>query len=263
LNPLTGITVTLNIMLERGGTLTEAGAVMVKSVPVPVSETVRGLPLALSVIVMVPLRAPVAVGVNVTLIVQFMLAGTDAPHVFVSAKSPEAVIEVIFSARLPLLVSVIIFAGELVVVTSWLPKFKLVGATTATGALAVPVPVSVANWALLGSTSVNTSLAISVAATEGVNVTLTLHEAPAARLAPHVFDEIAKSVAATGGAVATIAMFVMASAVELLFVNMIVCGAVVAPTSCVPKSTLVGDTATASSRGNFATNASELPLRVV
>ena len=77
-----------------------------------------------------PVRAPVAVGVNVTLIVQVIPAGTDAPHVFVSAKSPEPVIEVIFSTRLPLFFSVIVLAGELVVVTSWLPKSRLVGITT-------------------------------------------------------------------------------------------------------------------------------------
>ncbi len=55
------------------------------AIPVPVRPTVWGLPLALSVIVMAPVRVPVAVGVNVTLIVQFPLAATDAPHVFVCA----------------------------------------------------------------------------------------------------------------------------------------------------------------------------------
>lgn len=40
LNPLTGVTVTLNILLEPRGTLNEGGAVTVKSVPVPLSGTV-------------------------------------------------------------------------------------------------------------------------------------------------------------------------------------------------------------------------------
>ena len=166
--------------------MTDAWAVTVKSDPVPVSGTVRGLPLALSVIVMVPVRAPVAVGVNVTLIVQVIPAGSDAPHVFISAKSPELVIEVIFRTRLPLFFSMIVLAGELVVVTSWLPKSKLVGVRTATGAFAVPVPVSVANCGLLGSTSVKTSLADSADATEGVKVTFTVHDIPAGRLAAQV-----------------------------------------------------------------------------
>ena len=43
-----------------------AGAVM----PIPVRETICGLPTALSVMVMVPLRVPIAAGVKVTRIVQ-------------------------------------------------------------------------------------------------------------------------------------------------------------------------------------------------
>jgi hypothetical protein len=51
--------------------------------PVPVRLTVCGLPLALSVMVRVPLRTPVAVGVKVTLIVQLAPAPTLAPQVLV------------------------------------------------------------------------------------------------------------------------------------------------------------------------------------
>jgi len=244
--------------------MTEAGAVSVKSDPVPVSGTVRGLPLALSVTVMVPVRAPIAVGVNVTLIVQVIPAGSDAPHVFVSAKSPELVIEVIFSTRLPLFFSVIVLAGELGVDTSWLPKSKLVGVRTATGAFAVPVPVSVANCGLLGSASVKTSFADSTEATEGVKVTFTVHDIPAGRLEVQVPPgAMAKSTPAAGGAIATIAMFVIERAVELLFVKVTVCGPAGAPTSCVPKSTFAGDTTTDRISGNFATNASEAPFSVV
>ena len=53
------------------------------AVPVPVRLTVCGLPLALSVIVIVPFCAPVAVGVNVTLTVHCPLAATEAPQVLV------------------------------------------------------------------------------------------------------------------------------------------------------------------------------------
>jgi len=59
--------------------------------PVPVSVTVCGLIGALSVIAMVPLRVPVAVGVRVTLIVQLAPAARLAPHVFVTPKSEEFV----------------------------------------------------------------------------------------------------------------------------------------------------------------------------
>jgi len=50
---------------------------------VPVSPTDCGLLVALSVIVKVPVRAPAAAGVKVTLIVQLAPALTLLPQVFV------------------------------------------------------------------------------------------------------------------------------------------------------------------------------------
>jgi hypothetical protein len=61
---------------------------IVKSVPIPVSATACGLPEALSVIVTLAARLPVAVGLKVTLIEQFAPAVTLAPQVFVAEKSP-------------------------------------------------------------------------------------------------------------------------------------------------------------------------------
>jgi hypothetical protein len=55
------------------------------AVPVPVRLIVCGLPDALSVMVTVPVRVPVAVGLKVTLILQFPPAATEVPHVFVCA----------------------------------------------------------------------------------------------------------------------------------------------------------------------------------
>src|ERR1700680_1863216 len=56
--------------------------------PVPVSETVCGLLLALSLTSMVAARAPSANGVNFTLMVQCAFAARLTPQVFVSVKSP-------------------------------------------------------------------------------------------------------------------------------------------------------------------------------
>ena len=50
--------------------------------PVPLRLTACGLPLPLSVIVTDALRVPVAVGVNVTLRVQFPPAATLVPQLF-------------------------------------------------------------------------------------------------------------------------------------------------------------------------------------
>jgi len=67
---------------------------------------VCGDPAALSVMLTAPVRVPVAVGVNVTLMVQEAPAATELPQVFVSAKSPLAVMLVMLNVPLPVLVSV-------------------------------------------------------------------------------------------------------------------------------------------------------------
>ena len=81
--------------------------------PVPLSATVCGLPLALSVILTLALRVPVAVGVKVTLIVQVapaaMVLGLIG-QVLVWAKSPAFVpvkpIVLMVRAALPLFLRV-------------------------------------------------------------------------------------------------------------------------------------------------------------
>jgi len=55
------------------------------AVPVPVRLTVCGLPAALSEMLTNAVRVPVAVGLNVTLIVQLPPAATELPQVLVSA----------------------------------------------------------------------------------------------------------------------------------------------------------------------------------
>jgi hypothetical protein len=65
--------------LRLAGDKDTAGAV----VPVPLSATVCGLPLALSVTEMLPLREPEAVGLKVTEIVHVPAAAIEAPQVLV------------------------------------------------------------------------------------------------------------------------------------------------------------------------------------
>jgi hypothetical protein len=85
------------------------------------------------VIVTAPVRFPAAVGVKVTLIVQFAPAATLDPQVLVCAKSPEAVIWEMESAALPEFVNVTVWAA-LVVPTSWLLNVKLAGDRLTAGA---------------------------------------------------------------------------------------------------------------------------------
>src|SRR5258708_34845506 len=109
----------------------------------PVSEIVCGLLEALSVRVTAPVRVPVVVGVNFTLIVQLAPAATDLPHVPTppKAKSPLTT-GLNVSVALPVLVSVVNFT-TLLVPTACLPKVSEVAERLAFGAATV-LTVSVA-----------------------------------------------------------------------------------------------------------------------
>src|SRR5437588_558795 len=151
------------------------------AVPFPLRGSICGLPPALSPSDSVPVRAPKAVGLKVTLMVQFPpaakvagLVGQALAPVLVAAKSPEAANELIVKPAVSVFVSVTVIA-VLVVVSSWLPKARLVGANPTPGAEFEPVPPRLMFGGLFTSSPVITSVTASVAATDGVKVTLTLH----------------------------------------------------------------------------------------
>lgn len=91
--------------------------------PVPLTDTVCGLPAALSENETVPLRLPVVVGTKVTLMAQFAPAASVEPQVFVWAKFAPAEILAIVSAAVPELVSVMT-KGWLAVPTTSSPNVK-------------------------------------------------------------------------------------------------------------------------------------------
>jgi hypothetical protein len=66
-----------------------------------------------------PVRVPIAVGVNVTLIWQFALAATLVPQLLVWAKSPLTAMLLMFNAALPVLERVTVFAALAVGAASW------------------------------------------------------------------------------------------------------------------------------------------------
>src|SRR5581483_2501387 len=80
----------------------------------PVRLIVCGLPVALSLIVSVPVRLPVDVGVKSTEIWQFAPAARLVPQLFVCAKSPLVPIDVMASASAPVLVIAMTCGGEVV-----------------------------------------------------------------------------------------------------------------------------------------------------
>ncbi len=75
----------------------------------------------------VPSRVPAVVGVKVTLIVQLAPDVKVEPQLLVSAKLVLIVILAMLSVAPPLLLKVTYWGNRLVLPTSSLPKFKLVG----------------------------------------------------------------------------------------------------------------------------------------
>jgi hypothetical protein len=113
-------------------------------VPVPLKATVCGDPVALSVIVSKPVWLPAAVGEKVTEMVQVAPVATLLPHVCVSAKSPDALMEVMESAAVPEFVSVMVCA-MLVEPVVCVAKVRLVGESVTAGVVTVTelVPVEI------------------------------------------------------------------------------------------------------------------------
>ncbi len=159
------------------GKVKEVGPIVTGCTPVPFRLSVCGLVIRLSVIVMDPVYGPVAVGVDVTLMVQVPRAATLVPQVFVWLKPTLATILVIGKAEVGLSFVNVTVIGALGMPIGWLAKVKEVGLSV-TGA--VPVPVRLYTWgdpeALL---SVTVRVPLSVPMTVGVNVTPNVQVAPA------------------------------------------------------------------------------------
>lgn len=142
----------------------------------PVTLTVCWLPavlLLLSVMTSEAERVPVAVGVNLTLIVQLPLAATDPPHVLVWEKSPGLVplkaMFVIVRATLPVLFNVNVCA-VLVEPRFWLLNVRLEVVVPAMGAFPLPVSVRICGLPLALSAMLNDPVRLKIP--PGVNVTL-------------------------------------------------------------------------------------------
>src|ERR1039457_4604332 len=155
---------------------------VVLPMPLPLRETAVGLLLALLVTVRVPVRAPDAVGLNVTVTVQEPPTAMLV-QLLVWLKSPvtatfETVAEVV-----PELVTVTVCAAA-VEPTSVRAKDRPAGAALSTGPGAVPVPVRLP--VLVTPPAWTGGPPVRVPPPVGVNFTLTGHEPFAAIDEPQV-----------------------------------------------------------------------------
>ena len=125
------------------------------SAPSPERPIDCGLPTASSVMAIVALLVPAALGVKVTVIAHCALGATDAPQVFVELKSarlvPVIAMLVIFSAAVPVFVSVT-DCEALITPTFSLGNTRPITERLTIGA-AVPVPLTAAVCGLAGASS--------------------------------------------------------------------------------------------------------------
>jgi hypothetical protein len=142
---------------------------------------------ALSAIFTLALRAPVACGVKITVIVHDPPAETVEGQLLVCEKSalltPMRLIAVIVRAVVWRFVKVVLI-GLLELPTITVPKLSELGEKV-TGL--IPVPFTAIVCGLLPALSEMVTVPDAVPATVGVNVTVMLQVAPAAMEVPHVF----------------------------------------------------------------------------
>src|SRR6266481_759747 len=208
----------------------------VKSSPVPLSAMLCGLSAALSVNVTAATRAPPAVGLNVTVIVQFALAARDEPQVLVSMKSPGFVppgaMLVIARAVPPLFVTVTI-CDALDTPETVAANVSVFAESIAVGCT-WPVPINAMECGFPGASSLITIEADLAPAAAGVNFTLKVQTALTAIEATQSF--------------VCVKSFAFAPVIEIpsmlrtavpVFVSVIICAALCVPTPCAVNVTLV------------------------
>jgi hypothetical protein len=198
-------------------------------VPVPLSATVCGEPLALSETESDAEKLVTEAGVKVIEIAQLDPATSEPPQVFEAiAKSlgfvPVMLMLLIVSAALPVFISVAVCAALVVPVTAENVSVPGVSETAGAGG-ADPVPLRVTVCGEPAALSVTESAAERLVAEAGVNVTEIVQLDPAASDAPQVFIDMAKSL----GFAPVMAMLPMVSAALPVFISVAVCAALVVP----------------------------------
>ena len=192
----------------------------------PVKFTVCGLPKALSEMLTAAARAPMAAGMNWTLIVQLPFTATELPQVLVTVKSPGFVPVVVMLAMLrtalPVLVRVTDFVA-LVVPRFWPPKLSDPTERLTAGPLPVPVKATVCG--LPGRLSAMLTAAARAPGTVGENFTRIVQLAFCARLLPHVLVS-----EKSAGFAPVILMLVMVKLALPVFVKVTVWEELVVPT---------------------------------
>src|SRR5437016_1758315 len=196
------------------------------AVPFPLRENICGLPPALSVTDSDPVRAPEAVGVKVTLMVQFApaakvagLVGQALAPVLVAAKSPEGDRKSVVKGERAELGGVTVI-GAVAAESGWLRKSLFVAddgmrGSAVSGVQACALPLSPA-------LSVTDSDPVRAPEAVGVKVTLMVQFAPAAKVAGLVGQALAPVLVAAKSPEAANELIITAAVTSVVSVMVIV-----------------------------------------
>lgn len=236
----------LVVFCACAGNVTLAGVtitVVTCAVVVPLSVTVCGLPVALSLIESVPVLGAVPVGVNVTKIVQLAFCAIPLP--VVEQVPPEtangpvvAMIEKVTLTAVALVFFTVTVMGALVVFRFCAGKVSVGGVTVTVAVAVAVVPLSVTVCGLPVALSSNTSVPLLGAVPVGVNVTNTVQELPGEMPVPPSV-QVPPAATAKGPVVAKLDRTAFATLLTLL-VSVTVTGPLVVFCGVAGKDTLEG-----------------------
>src|SRR3989475_471939 len=207
------------------------------AMPIPASDTDCGLLAASSVMVTVAVRAPVAAGVKLMLIVQLAPGATEpAPvgQVLPAAKAKSAacapvMVMLVLFFMMPRLPRTALFPyATLFRSRRWSPKVRLVGAKVAAGAM--PMPASDTDCGLPGASSVMVTVADRATVAAGEKRMLTVQLAPGATEPAPVGQVLPAAKAKSAACAPVMVMLVRFSGVPPLLVSVRFCAALVVPT---------------------------------
>jgi energy-converting hydrogenase Eha subunit E len=210
--------------------------------PVPVSATVCGEPVALSVSTIDAVRVPAAVGLNSTGIVQLAPAAKVPPAQVPPERRNELALVPVKFAEVRVIAVALVFLTVITCAAVVEPiaveaNVRLDGLRETVNPAAAPVPLSATVWGEPAALSVSTRDAVSVPAAVGLNSTGIVQLAPAAKVPPaQVPPDRRKELALVPAKFAEVRVM----AVALVFLTVITCAAVVEPIGVEAKVKLAG-----------------------
>jgi hypothetical protein len=211
-----------------------------RGIAIPPSDTLAGTVARLAETVNVPVLAPVPIGVKLTVMLQLAPAARLPMQGLLCVKSPLVapggqvlMAEIVTALAVPFVRVTV--CGALPVPTTWLPKVSDVGDRVKPG---IPVPLSDRLAGTVATLAETVNVPVLAPVPIGVKLTVMLQLAPAAMLPMQGLLCVKSPLVAPGGQVL---MAEIVTALAVPFVRVTVCGALLVPTTWLPKVSDDGD----------------------